>query len=402
MNDIVRLSGLTIAAFALSACSLFGGDDDDAELEPLKLVEIQTTVNIRKLWSAKLGGDAEFLRVALQPAGDGNRIYAASRDGNVAAFHPETGRRTWQTELDTELSAGPGVGDGLVVVGTQDGMIIALDAKSGTELWRADLEGETLAMPVVSNDLVIVATIDNRLHALRAIDGGQRWIVEQSSPLLTMRGSATPAIVGNAVIAGFDNGRLIAVDLDSGDTIWDSMLAPPRGRSDLERLSDIDGRISVVGQDVYASGYQGRLAAVAAESGQILWDREISSYVGVSADWNSIYTTSDTGEVVTLSRRTGVESWRQASLLRREPTLPVAFNTTVAVGDLEGYLHFFSVIDGAPVARLRTGSQAISSSPVVVADRLYVQSDSGSIAAFAVEQPKRKRNAPDIADDDGA
>ena len=398
MNRAVRYSALIVAALAVSACS----KDDEIKLEPAKLVDIQTTIDIKKLWSAKLGENAEFLRVNLQPAGDGNRIYAASRDGKVSAFHPETGKRDWQTELGTELSAGPGVGEGLVAVGTADGLIIVLEANTGMERWRANLKGETLSAPVMSGDLVIVATIDSRLHALRALDGNELWVVEQSTPLLTMRGSATPAISGNTVIAGFDNGRLLAVDLDTGNIVWDAMLVPPSGRSDLERLSDVDGRISVVGQDVYASGYQGRVAALAAESGQVLWAREISSYVGVAADWTNVYTTNDAGEIVALFRRNGTESWRQDSLLRREPTLPVAFHTTVAVGDLEGYLHFFSVIDGVPVARLRMGKQAISSSPVVVADRLYVQSDSGDIAAYAVQEPKRQRNAPDIAADEGA
>lgn len=398
MKLAVRYSALIVAALAVSACS----KDDEIKLEPAKLVDIQTTIDIKKLWSAKLGENAEFLRVNLQPAGDGNRIYAASRDGNVSAFHPETGKRDWQTELGTELSAGPGVGEGLVAVGTADGLIIVLEANTGMERWRENLKGETLSAPVMSGDLVIVATIDSRLHALRALDGKELWVVEQSTPLLTMRGSATPVISGNRVIAGFDNGRLLAVDLDTGNIVWDAMLVPPSGRSDLERLSDVDGRISVVGQDVYASGYQGRVAALAAESGQVLWAREISSYVGVAADWSNVYTTNDDGEIVAMFRRNGTESWRQDSLLRREPTLPVAFHTTVAVGDLEGYLHFFSVIDGVPVARLRMGKQAISSSPVVVADRLYVQSDSGDIAAYAVQEPKRQRNAPDIAADEGA
>lgn len=400
MNSVVRIVALGTAALTLSACSWFGSsDDDEVALEPLELVDIQTSVNIKKIWSAKLGAEAEFLRVMLQPAGDGNRIYAASRDGNVIAFDPASGKQAWKTELDTELSAGPGVGEGILAVGTADGMVIALDARSGSERWRANLGGETLSAPLISGDSVVVATIDNRLRALRASDGVEQWIIEQSTPLLTMRGSASPALAGNTVIAGFDNGRLMAIDLDSGDIAWDTVLAPPSGRSDLERLSDIDGQISVVGQDIYAGGYQGRIASVAAESGQVLWAREISSYVGVSADWNSVYTTDEGGEVVALSRRTGQETWRQASLLRREPTLPVAFNTTVAVGDLEGYLHFFSVVDGSPVARLRMGKRAISAGMVVVADRLYVQSDSGQIAAYAVQQPKRSRNAPDIADD---
>jgi outer membrane protein assembly factor BamB len=337
----------------------------------------------------------------LRPAGDGNRIFAASRDGNVVAFDAESGKQAWKMALDVELSAGPGVGSGMVAVGSANGSVIVLDAKDGSERWRVSLGGETLSPPLIDENYVIVATIDNRLRALNGIDGSESWILEQETPALTMRGSAAPAIAGRSVIAGFDNGRLLAAAIDTGDVIWDSVLAPPSGRSDLERLSDIDGQISVVGQDIYAAGYQGRVASIAAESGQVLWAREISSYVGVSADWNSIYTTNDNGEVIALTRRNGQESWRQSSLLRREPTLPVAFNTTVVVGDLEGYLHFFSVTDGKPVARLRQGSAAISGTPVVISDRLYVQSDSGNITAYAVRPPKSKPSEPEIADDEG-
>ncbi len=387
-----------MAAFFVTSCSLFG-DDDEKELEPMELTDIDTKVSIKRLWSVKIGDQAEFLRVALQPRGDGNRIYAASRDGNVVALQPETGKEVWRTRLDVELSAGPGVGDGLVLVSAADGVLIALDANSGTEKWRADVTGESLARPVIKDNVVIVLTIDNRLRALSAFDGSERWIVEQTTPRLTMRGSATPVIVGSLVIAGFDNGRLVAVNLAGGDIEWEAMLSPPSGRSDLERLSDIDGVISVVGQDVYASGYQGAVAALASESGQVLWTREISSYEGVSADWNNLYTVDQEGALIALTRRTGNETWRQSSLLRREPTLPISFHTTVVVGDFEGYLHFFSNFDGQPVARVKFGGQAISGDPVVVADRLYVQSDSGSVAAFIVQQPKRRRKAPDISDE---
>jgi len=402
VTSVLRVFGAAVAAVLLSSCGIFGGDDEDKELEPLELVDIETKINIRRLWRARVGDDAEFLRVALRPAGDGNRIYAASRDGNVVAFDPESGREAWRTELDMELSAGPGVGEDLVVVAAADGLIIALDAATGVEKWRSAVYGETLSQPVIRGEVVVVLTIDNLLRGLSAFDGSESWTIEQSTPRLTMRGSSSPVVVGSTVVAGFDNGRLVAAEISSGTIQWESVLSPPSGRSDLERLADIDGQIAVVGQDVYAAGYQGRVAAIASESGQIMWAREISSFEGVSADWNSVYTVNERGEVVALSRRNGAETWRQVSLLRREPTLPIAFATTVVVGDLEGYLHFFSNVDGEPVARLRMGNQAISNEPVVVANRLYVQSDSGDIAAYAVQEPRRRRNAPDIAEDEGA
>lgn len=242
-------------------------------------------------------------------------------------------------------------------------------------------------------------TIDSRLVALTRFDGRQRWELEQMMPVLTMRGASSPLLVGSTIIAGFDNGKLVAVGVDTGDVEWDSMLALATGRSDLDRLSDIDGAIAAVGQDIYAAGYHGRIAAIAAESGQVLWSREISSNVGVAADWNSIYTARDDGEIIAMTRSNGAEAWRNDDLLRRDPTLPVPFHTSVVVGDFEGYLHFLSSIDGVALARLRLGGKAITSDPVVVGNRLYVQSDDGTVAAYEVVQDRPKRNAPDVAEE---
>ena len=397
MKTLLRLAAPIAATLLLSSCGLFG--DKDEELEPKELVDFEQTLRIKRVWSAGVGGKSEFLRVALRPASDGNRIYTASFDGIVSAFDAASGKQAWRTKLKVELSAGPGVGEGRVVVAAKDGKAISLDASTGAEQWSARIEGESLARPLIDGEYVVVQTIDNRLMALSAFDGRQVWTVEQSTPSLTMRGSASPVLVGRTIIAGFDNGRLAAVELDSGDVLWESFLAPPSGRSALDRLSDIDGAIATVGQDIYAVGYQGRIGALASESGQILWSREISSYEGVAADWNSVYTTRDDGEIIAMSRRDGTETWRNNDLLRREPTLPAPFYTTVVVGDLEGYVHFFSSLTGAAVARVKLGGAAISNAPIVVADRLYVQSDSGSIAAYEVVRDLPKRSAPDISDE---
>ena len=395
MTRSLRLAALLAATALLSACGIFGDDDD--ELKPKELVSIKSQIKVDRVWTAKVGGSAEFLRVALQPVGDGNRVYAASRDGNVVALNPENGNVIWRTKLDIELSAGPGVGEGRVIVVSSSGYVITLDASSGAEQWRVDIDGESLARPLIRDETVVIQTTDNRLQGLSLFDGRGRWSHVQSPPALTMRGSAHPVYVGGSVITGFDNGRLVAVDLDTGDAVWEALLAPPSGRSDLDRLSDIDGLISVVGQDVYAAGYQGRVTAVAAESGQILWGREVSSFEGVAADWNALYTTRDNGEIVAFGRVDGNEAWRNDDLLYREPTLPIPFGTAVVVGDFEGYLHFFSSIDGEAVARLKFGGDAISSDPVVIGNHLYVQSDSGSIAAYRIVNERPRRAASDDA-----
>jgi len=385
------------ASAGLGACGLFGDED---EVEPAELVDIDNRIEVRRAWRDKLGADAEFLRLGLRPAGDGRRIYAAGADGKVAAYEPAAGDQVWEVDLETDLSAGPGVGGGFVAVVTTNGEVVVLDAASGAEQWRAFLDGEALAAPLVGNGVVVVQTVDNQLRALDLFDDGrERWTVLQSMPALTVRGTATPVFAGSAVVSGFDNGRVVAVDVDTGTTEWEALLAPPTGRSDLERLSDIDGLLAVVGQDIYAAGYQGRLGSVAVESGQVLWGVEVSSLEGVSADWNSVYTVQDEGVILSLSRRTGAENWRQDVLLRREPTLPIPFNTTVMVGDFEGYLHFFSNVDGEYVARVRVDSAAISNPPIVVGNLLYVQTDGGEIVAYRIEEPDQPGDAPAIADD---
>lgn len=399
MNAALRHACLLLIAASLSACGLFGGGDDE-ESEPVELTRIETTLDVKRSWSKNIGKDAEFLRVALRPAGDGNRIYAASFDGNVVAMQPDNGREIWKTRLDEAISAGPGVGDDRLAVVTKDGELVVLNADTGEETWRTFIGGESLARPLIRDGNVVVQTVDNRLRAYGLLDGGERWTLEESTPALTVRGNASPVAVSGTVVAGFDNGRVMAIDLSTGDVEWQQMLSPPSGRSDLDRLSDVDGHIAVVGQDVYAAGYQGRIFALAAESGQALWTRELSTVAGVQADFANVYTVLDGGEIVAMSRRTGAERWRQASLLRREGTLPVPFQSTVVVGDLEGYLHFFSKETGEPVARLRPGSQAISNPPIVVADTLYVQNDNGAVFAYRIKESRPAQDAPDIANDD--
>jgi outer membrane protein assembly factor BamB len=378
----------------IGGCGIFGGKDK--ELPPKELASFKQTLDVKKVWSAKLGKGSELLRINLIPAGDGKRVYAASHDGNVNAFDPESGKQLWRKELEIDLSAGVGVGDNFVVVTGTDGDVVALRGENGDVAWRTNVLGESLAVPIIKNGVVVIYTVDGKLRALSAIDGSEKWAIEQPPPALTLRGLSTPLIVGRTVIAGFDNGRLVAVNLDDGVTEWEAMMSPPSGRSDLERLADVDGQMAAIGQDVYAAGYQGRVASLAVESGQVLWSREISTYVGIAADWNNVYVVADSGEIVALQRN-GNEAWRQDALLRRTPTAPVPFNNTVVVCDFEGYVHFFNNEDGTPVARLRAGKNRISGAPAVVGSRLLVQSEDGTLFAFAVPQPKARDNGKDVA-----
>ena len=397
-SSLRRIAIFLCSVSTVAGCAWFGGDEE--ELQPTELLKFEQTLDVRRIWSANVGKGTEFLRIALSPAGDGNRIYAASYDGNVSAFDAEDGRRIWRTKVEAVLSAGPGVGEGLIVVAGYDGDLIALSAEDGSELWRKNIAGESLAQPLIKDDAVVVYTIDGRLRVFSTFDGTERWVLEQSLPALTLRGSAAPIVVGTTIVAGFDNGRLLAINLSDGSELWQAVLTPPSGRSDLDRLADVDGTMAAVGQDVYATGYHGRVASLAVESGQVLWARELSGLSGVAADWNNLYLIGEEGELLALLRRNGEDVWRQDALIRREPTAPVAFGTAVVVGDFEGYVHFFNNFDGRPVARVRVGKGMISHSPVVIGGRLYVQSESGKLSAYTILVPEPSPAASDESDDE--
>jgi outer membrane protein assembly factor BamB len=400
LTHYFRLLTISLLALSLGACGIFGDEDDDI-LPPKELLKFNQTLAVKKVWSAKVGGDSEYLRLGLQPAGDGKRVYAAGNKGALSAYQPENGKRIWRIDTDADLSAGPAVGDDLVVVASADGELICVSATDGHVLWRIETASEILAQPVIHNGTVIVRTVDGKLKAFEAFDGSERWTVLQPVPDLSLRGTSAPAIVGNTVVGGFDNGRLIAADITDGGSLWEAMLSPPSGRSDLERLVDVDSYMVAAGQDVYAAGFQGQIAAVAVESGQALWSREHSTYNSLGLDWNNIYAVVDEGDLVALKRTNGVEVWRQDALQRRWPTGATAFDTAVAVGDFEGYVHFFSASDGKPVARVRAGKNPLTAAPVVIGNTLYIQSESGGLTAFRVDAKKKiRKKAPDTAGND--
>lgn len=380
---------VVVSALTMSGCSLFGGDDDDPAEPPAELVDFSPSLKVDRRWSFSVGGDGEGKRLGLAPGTDAERVFAGGHGGKVVAVDVERGKRVWDTDTRLRLSAGPGVGDRLVIFGTSDGDVVALSAEDGGVRWQTNIGSEILASPSVSNSVVVVRSVDGRLHGLSAQDGGQLWLVEQSVPRLSLRGNAPPVIAGVTVVAGFDNGKLGAYDLTTGETSWEVALGAPQGRTELERLVDISAGVQVVGDDVYGVGFQGRAVSIALDTGMVLWQRELSSYAGLGADWNNVYVSDADGEVVALNRRGGRPMWTHDKMRQRDLTAPTVFGEALAVGDFEGYLHWLSVDDGKLLARTKAGGGRVTSAPRLVDDLLVTQTDSGEVAAFSTA-PRRR------------
>jgi outer membrane protein assembly factor BamB len=322
------------------------------------------------------------MRYGLGLALSGERVYAAGRGGEVAAFDAATGRAVWRARTKAALSAGVGVDETHVAVGSSDGEVVLLNAADGNIMWRAKVGGEVLAAPALAAGAVVVRTVDGRLRGLSLEDGKELWQVDEQIPRLTLRGNAAPVVAGDLAIAGFDNGKVIAVSTGSGDTVWETPVIPARGRTELERLVDIDAAVKVLGEEVFVAGYQGRAAMLALESGQIWWTREVSSYRGVDVDDDAVYVATADGEVVALRRRSGVELWRQSSLKFRKLSAPAAAGDYVAVADFAGIMHWFDKSTGAPAARTGGLGGRVSNPLVAAGDVVYVISDNGRISAL--------------------
>jgi outer membrane protein assembly factor BamB len=295
----------------------------------------------------------------------------------------------WRTKTGLPLAAGPAVGSGSVVIGATSGMVVALRAEDGKEQWRVSVGSEVLAAPVIGPKSAFVRTVDGRLLALSLGDGSQTWFAQQSVPRLSLRGTGAPVLDRDLVICGFDNGRMAAYEARDGTQVWDVLLDPPAGRTEVERLSDLNSTVRVVGDDVYVAAYQGRISALARESGQVAWSREFSSYAGLGADLSNVYVAGDAGQLVAFNRANGEERWRRDELRNRDLTAPTPFGGSVVTGDYDGYLHWFDAETGAPQARVRADSSRITAAPLVVNDLLFVQSDDGDVVAFRDVTPAR-------------
>jgi outer membrane protein assembly factor BamB len=376
----------SLLPLALAALLIVAGCSKDKDVEPpATLVYFPQTLAVKKLWDENVGGGKKQMvqRLGLGPAVENGVVFAASDKGEVLASQLDTGHRVWLKKLKLPLSAGPSAGAGMVVLGSSKGIVVALDGATGRELWRTGLNSELLSAPAITEKAVVVRSVDGRLHGIDAHDGKELWAVEQQVPRLSLRGTATPIIAKEVAISGFDNGKVMAVSLNTGDTLWDAALASPHGRTELDRLVDIDSAVRVVGDNVFAAGFQGRTAMLALDSGQVWWAHDMSSYRGLAVDDDNLYVTQSDGIIVALRQRDGSELWRNDKLKLRRLTTPVLTSTAVVLADFQGYMHWLDKTSGKLVARERVAKkELISNAPVAAGDTVVVLTDRGRLVAY--------------------
>ncbi len=384
----MRLLSVLILSFMLAACSSVGDMlfDESYEVPPEELTEFTLEFSPSVVWKTDSGDGAKNEYSDLSIWLDQDSLYSVDYEGRVTRMSSATGSKQWQAELDVPVFTGVGGNAELVFAGSQEGQIFALSKADGKVMWQQTVSSEVLAPPQASSKVVVVRTSDGRLSGLSTEDGKKLWSYQRAVPLLSLRGAGTPIIADDKVVAGYANGKLVALSIEDGKVVWEKNVAIPRGRTELERIVDVDATPVIKNGIVYAVAYQGKVAALSLETGDVYWTRDMSSKAGLDvASADSVYITDESSYIWAVQDGSGDALWRQTRLLRRKATAPAIVGDNVLVGDFEGYLHWISRADGRFVSRLKIADAAIVSQPVVQDDIVYVIANDGTLAALRIQ-----------------
>ncbi len=378
---------LLLAALAttLSGCSWFSGwfSSDKPAAKPAELTEFKATASLARQWEGRVGASGPY---DFSPATDGNAVYAAGHDGKLVKLDIANGHELWRIDAGQVLSAGVGVGEGLVLVGTPKGELLAYKAVDGSVAWKARLSGEILVPPVAAGGVVAARSNDGKIALFEARDGKQRWANSRVLPALTLREQGHLALTDGALYAGNAGGKLNALSLVNGAPLWESNIALPRGSTELERIADVVGPLAWDERQVCAAAYQGRIACVDRKTGNGTWARELSSLRGVDMDARYVFASDDQSALLAYERSRGGNSWKQDKLRGRALSSPAAVaDRYVAVGDYQGQIHLINAEDGAFAARAATDGSPIKGAMIPLKSGLIVQTANGGVVALKIQ-----------------
>lgn len=379
---LIKILTILFVSVALSGCGILGSKDNADP--PAKLVDFDPSITVSDKWKLNLNNNSKIYSKLLPVYANG-RIFVATNRGEVRAVNADNGKRIWSIKTKKSLSGGIGLGEGLLLIGSRDGSLLAIAPDDGRLLWQIELSSEILSPPQFGLNRVIVRTVDGKISAHAADSGAKLWVYERDMPLLTLHGTSTPIIEQDIVIVGLDDGRLAILGVDSGQLFWEVPVAMPKGRSQLDRMVDIDADPILDADMIFVSSYKGKTMAITVTNANVIWEREISTHVGLAIDQNTLYLTDLEGYIWALDRYTGNSLWQQTRLKARKVTAPVVWDKYIVVGDLDGYLHFLDKSDGNFVARQRVAKKHFNSAPVVIEDKLIAYNSDGSLTLLEIK-----------------
>ena len=349
-------------------------------------------------WRVSIGaGSTKKQQLAAGPVVGDGRIYAIDAQGVVRAVDPQNGATVWRTAVRGEdITAGTLFGGGVsydngrVYATTGAGDAAALDAKTGAVAWIVRPAGPLRGAPTVANDNVYVVTQDNQLFALNPADGKVRWNGSGAVENAGVLGAAAPAAAQGTVVAGYSSGELTAYRYENGQVVWQDALTRTSISTVVTTLSDIDASPVIDQGRVFAIGQGGRMVAIELITGQRVWEVNAA---GISTPWVAgewVYAVTDDARLLCLSRANGHAKWitqlphyrkakkKEGIIDYRGPVL--AGNRLVLVNTL-GEIVYVSPYDGSVQATVETKMPA-SIAPIVAGNTLYVLHDNGELSAW--------------------
>ncbi|WP_394808825.1 outer membrane protein assembly factor BamB [Nitrosomonas sp.] len=351
----------------------------DYEKEELDALKAADPIPLK--WKDKV---SENHIASFYTAYDNGAVYTADEEGKLTKYDAASGKELWQVKTKNKFSAGVGVGEGLILIGTFKGELLAYN-ESGHTLWQASVTSEILSTPQVQNNIVVVRTVDGRIFGLDAIDGKRKWVYQGATPSLTVRSTAGITISHGAVFAGFPGGKMVAMSLFNGNIGWEVAVSQPRGVTELERMTDITSAPVVNNRFVCAAAYQGRVACFAINDGAQIWARESSSSAGLTMDNDYVYVTEEKGIIAAYELLSGASMWKQSRLGSKKLTRPIIRGQYIVVGDDQGYVNLLRNYDGALIARSATDGSIIQNSASLLPDGFIVQTAKGGVYAFSTQ-----------------
>ncbi len=359
--------------------------------KPSPLETFTSTANTEKVWSTNANGGNEELLFKLAPVSENDLIYAAGIDGKVSAINTMTGKKAWEQDYeDFSFSSNLAVTTDALYLGTDKAQIVKLDKINGNLIWEKPVPSTVIAAPKATENEVFAKTINGEITVLNAQTGAPIWNYQQTLPSLILRDTSDPVINGQALLTGFSNGVLMAFEKTSGNILWSKQISLPEGKTDVERMADVAATPKIVNDTVYAATYQGKIIAFNLQTQETVWTADASTYNDFTVSDDAIFLGDTEGNVIAIERVTGTILWKQTALRYRYLSAPTYIgNDLVAIGDKEGYLHILNTKDGHFVARVSVNSSGILSAPLYINGLTIVQTNNGRLYAYKITQNKK-------------
>ena len=361
----------------LAGCSTLSGVGKDNTPPPAPLLDFARECNLSTQWQANVGSGAGRLHPRFETAVFQGIAYTVDASGTVTAVNVTSGKTVWSVNTHTSPSSGPAVQSGYLVFGTSKGEIVALHTQDGHCLWRATVSTELLAPPVIAGRMVLTKAVDGQVQAFDLVTGQPRWNFSHKTPLVILQSDSAPISFGNRVYVGFGDGQLMTLHLQTGQLLWQQMIAIPRGIGDPDSIVGIVADPMIRGSMLYVAAYQGNLVAISPQTGQILWQRALSTYNNFDTQGNLIVAVDDQGLVWGINRLNGNILWQQTAFRNRQLTAPLIRGQEIFIGDGGGCLHVLSTRNGRLMGRHSIDQSGVFVQPTLASGAVLVRSEGG-------------------------